>query len=60
MMLLSTSLVLLYFAQLAKGLFSGLIYMGGLRKVQDLLRLSAHQKTLSMRFCFFIVQLTAV
>jgi hypothetical protein len=34
-----------FFTQLAKGLFSGLIYMGGIRKVQELLRLSIHQNT---------------
>jgi hypothetical protein len=38
-------MLLPYFTQLAKGLFSGLIYKGGLRKVQDLLRLSVHQNT---------------
>jgi hypothetical protein len=42
--------VLPFFTQLAKGLFSGLIYMGGILKVQDLLRLSVHQNT----YCTFL------
>jgi len=29
-------------------------------EVHDLLRLSTHEKTLSMRFCLFILQLTVV
>jgi hypothetical protein len=44
-------LLLPYFTQLAKGLFSWLIYMGGLRKFQDLPRLSIHQRHL---VCVFV------
>ena len=51
MSLTECSEVLPYFTQLAKGLFSRLIYMGGLRKVQDLPRLSIHQSHL---VCVFV------
>ena len=38
----------------------GNLYVGGPRKVNDLLRQSNHEKTLSMRFCLFVVQLTVL